>query len=46
MFEPEYRIGLRVLREKLGTWPTLKLVIPALLKSMRIRYHADEDEEG
>jgi len=45
MFEPEYRIGLRVLREKVGTWPTLKIVIPAILKSMRIRYHADKDAD-
>jgi hypothetical protein len=32
MFEPEYRVGLRVLREKIGTWSTLKVVIPAIFK--------------
>ena len=45
MFEPEYRIGLRVLREKIGTWSTLKVVIFAIFKSMRIRYHADKDAD-
>ena len=45
MFEPEYRIGLRVLRETIGTWPTLKFVIPAIFKSMRIRYHAGKDAD-
>lgn len=45
MFEPEYRIGLRVLRETIGTWPTLKFVIPAIFKSMRIRYHAGNNAD-
>jgi hypothetical protein len=45
MFEPEYRIGFRVLRETLGTWPTLKIVIPAIFKSMGIKYHAEKDDD-
>lgn len=45
MFEPEYRVGLRVLREKIGTWSTLKIVIPAIFKSMRIRYNAEKDAD-
>ena len=45
MFEPEYRIGLRVLREKIGTWSTLKVVIFAIFKTMRIRYHAGNNAD-
>jgi predicted ArsR family transcriptional regulator len=45
MFEPEYRIGLRVLRETIGTWSTLKVVILAIFKSVRIRYHAEKDAD-
>jgi hypothetical protein len=45
MFEPEYRDGLRVLREKIGTWSTLKIVIPAIFKSMRIKYNAEKDAD-
>ena len=38
MFEPEYRIGFRVLKKQLGLWSTLKAIIPAVLKSMTINY--------
>jgi len=43
MFEPEYRIGFRVLREQLGLRLTLKAVIPAALKSMTINYETGKN---
>jgi hypothetical protein len=46
MFEPEYRVGFRVLTEQIALWPTLKVVIPATLKSLRIDYETDKDPYG
>ena len=43
MFEPEYRIGFRVLRKQLGLRSTLKAVIPAALKSMTINYETGKN---
>jgi hypothetical protein len=45
MFEPEYRVGLGVLREKVGTWSALKIAIPAIFKAMRIKYNAKRDAD-
>jgi hypothetical protein len=46
MFEPEYRVGFRVLREKIGRLgSTLKVVIPAIARSVITDYDADENLE-
>ena len=34
MLEPEYRIGLLVLKKEIGIWSTMKVVITAAFKSM------------
>lgn len=48
MFEPEYRTGFKVLNQEIGIFPTLKVIIPAILKSFRTQYappdNADEAE--
>ena len=38
MFEPEYRVGFQILREKIGLGPTLGVVVPAVLKSFISHY--------
>jgi hypothetical protein len=45
VFEPEYRIGLRVLIEEIGFLGALRVVVPALLRSLGIRYGVDENAE-
>lgn len=41
MFEPEYRVGFQVLREEIGLWSTLKVVIPAIFRSLAINYEIE-----
>ena len=48
MFEPEYRVGFHIITKEFGFWNTLKIVIPAFLKSLLINYglkgNADDAE--
>ena len=41
MLAPEYRVGFRVLREKIGSWATLRCAIPAFLKASMVRHRVD-----
>lgn len=43
MLEPEYRTGFRVLNREIGLWSTLRAVIPAAVKSLRIHYKIDKN---
>ena len=45
MFEPEYRVGFRVLREEIGLVSTLKVAIPAFFKSLTISYDVEGNPE-
>lgn len=38
MLEPEYRVGFRVIKDKTGFLPSLKSVIPAIFKSLKVNY--------
>jgi hypothetical protein len=38
MFEPEYRVGLRILMGRLGMGPALRVGVPAILKSLTVRF--------
>ena len=48
MLSPEYRVGFRVLKEKIGLWSTLRIAFSALLKSSSVNHKvsksADETE--
>jgi hypothetical protein len=45
MFESEYRIGFRILTEEVGLLDALRIVIPALFRSLGTRYGVDENTE-
>jgi hypothetical protein len=42
MLAPEYRVGFRVLREKIGLWAALSIVIPAFFKALMVKHKAEE----
>jgi hypothetical protein len=39
---PEYRVGFRVLREKIGSWASLSIAIPALFKALMVKHKVEE----
>ena len=41
MLAPEYRVGFRVLRGKIGSWATLRSAIPASLKASMVRHRVE-----
>ena len=43
MFDPEYKIGFQVLKEKIGLCYTLKVIIPAFFKSFVTHYAVNEN---
>jgi len=45
MLAPEYRVGLRVLREKIGLWTALSIAIPAFFKTLMVRHKVEEDSD-
>jgi hypothetical protein len=45
MFEPEYRVGFRVLVKKIGFLDALGVTLHALLKSLGMNYEVDENAE-
>ena len=45
MLEPEYRIGFRILMQELGVFQTLRVAVPAFIRSFGVRYAVDEDAE-
>ena len=45
MFEPEYRVGFRVLRQEVGLGDTFRIVIPAVLKSLVATHKAQANSE-
>ena len=42
MLEPEYRVGFRVLLDAIGFSNTVAAIVPALFRSLGVRYTADE----
>lgn len=42
MLAPEYRIGFRVLREKVGSWAAWSVAIPAFLQAWTVRHRVRE----
>jgi len=45
MFEPEYKVGFRVLKKEIGLCSTLKVVVPTAFKSLRSNYEIDENAD-
>jgi hypothetical protein len=45
MLAPEYRVGLRVLREKIGLWTALSIAIPAFFKALMVKHRAGEGSD-
>jgi len=45
MLAPEYRVGFRVLREKIGPWAALSIVIPAFFKALTVKHKVEEDSD-
>lgn len=45
MFEPEYRVGFRALRKEIGLRFTLKVIVPAVFKSLRINYEVEKNAD-
>lgn len=43
MLAPEYRVGFRVLREKIGLWCTLSVAIPAYFNRLMITHKVEID---
>jgi uncharacterized membrane-anchored protein YhcB (DUF1043 family) len=42
VFAPEYRVGFRVLREKIGSWALLSIAIPAFFKALMVKHKVEE----
>jgi uncharacterized membrane-anchored protein YhcB (DUF1043 family) len=42
MLTPEYRVGFRVLREKIGSWTLLSMAIPAFFKALMVKHKVEE----
>lgn len=42
MFEPEYRVGFRILKDEIGLLRTLRISIASLIKTLGVRYGADK----
>ena len=42
MLAPEYRVGFRVLQEKIGLWAALSIAIPAFLKALMVKHKVEE----
>jgi hypothetical protein len=45
MLAPEYRVGFRVLREKIGLWASLSIAIPAFFKALIVKYKVEEGSD-
>ncbi len=45
MFEPEYRASFGVLRRELGFWPTLQTTISSMLKSRKIQFEENDNDD-
>jgi hypothetical protein len=45
MFAPEYPVGFRVLREKIGLWATLGIAIPACFNALRVKHNAQKGSD-
>ena len=43
MLAPEYRVGFRVVREKIGPWAALIITIPAFFKALMVKHKVEED---
>jgi len=42
---PEYRVGFRVLREKIGLRAALRIAIPAFFKALMVKHKAEEGSD-
>ena len=42
MLAPEYRVGLRVLQNKIGLWPALSIAVPAFFKALMVKHKVAE----
>lgn len=45
MFEPEYRVGFRALGKEIGLRSILKVIVPAVFKSLRINYEVEKNAD-
>jgi hypothetical protein len=45
MLTPEYRVGFRVLREKIGLWTALTIAIPAFFNALMINHRVEESSD-
>jgi hypothetical protein len=45
MLAPEYRVGFRVLREKIGSWAALSIAIPAFFKALMVKHKVEENSD-
>jgi hypothetical protein len=45
MLAPEYRVGFRVLREKIGLCAASSIVIPAFFKALMVKHKAEEGSD-
>jgi hypothetical protein len=45
MLAPEYRVGFRVLREKIGLWAALNIAIPAFFKALLVKHKIEEGSD-
>jgi hypothetical protein len=43
MLAPEYRVGFRVLRKKIGLWAALSIALPAFFKALMVKHKVKED---
>lgn len=45
MLAPEYRVGFRVLQEKIGLWAALSIAIPAFFKALLVKHKVEEGSD-
>jgi hypothetical protein len=45
MLAPEYRIGFQVLREKIGSWTSFSIAIPAFFKALMTKHKVEEGSD-
>jgi hypothetical protein len=45
MLAPEYRVGFRVLREKIGLWTALNVAISAFFKALMVKHKVEEGSD-
>ncbi len=46
MLAPEYRVGFRVLREKIGWWAALNTAIQAFLKTLTVKHKVEKGSDN